>query len=114
VDHVPVVVTDDLHLDVARPLDVALDDHRSVPERPLRLVRCFVEGGGELVRAPRDADALAPSAGGGLHEHGVPDGTRRRRQVGEGLRRVEARDDRHAGCVRETARLDLRPHGIDG
>jgi hypothetical protein len=73
VDHVAVVVADDLDLDVPGRLDVALDDHRPVTERPLGLGGRRVERGCELVAAADDPDALASTAGGGLDEDRVAD-----------------------------------------
>ena len=49
VDHVAVGVADDLHLDVASPFDVGLDEHRAVAERRLGLTRAGGDGVGQFV-----------------------------------------------------------------
>ena len=93
VDHVAVPVADDLHLDVARALDVPLDDHGAVAERTLGLGRRLGERVGEPAGVVHDADALPAAAGSCLHEDREPDPCGGSGEVGRVLRLVESGDD---------------------
>ena len=53
VDDVAVGVAEHLHLDMARPFEIALDQHAVVAEGALRLAPGAVEGAGELAGARR-------------------------------------------------------------
>src|ERR1700730_9064589 len=72
-DDVAMRVAQHLDLDVARLLDIFLDEDAVVGEARARLVA----GGAEAVArrgvAPRDAHALAAAAGRGLDHHGIAD-----------------------------------------
>jgi hypothetical protein len=63
-----VVIAEDLDLDVARPLEVALEEQRVVAEGAGRLALGRLEGRRQLVRSPDDAHALAAAAGRGLDQ----------------------------------------------
>ena len=110
---VPVRVGEHLHLDVAGALDEALDEQRRVAECRARLAPRGGDGGGQLVRGPHDAHALAAAARGRLDHQRQADlvGGARGELV---VRRVlDRRHDRHAGRHREAPRLVLAPHALD-
>ena len=67
--HPAVDVGDDLHLDVAAPLDVGLDQQRVVAEGCRRLASGRGDRVGELVGPPDDPHPLAATAGRCLHQH---------------------------------------------
>ena len=73
VDHVAVLVGDDLDLDVARVGQVALEVDARVGEELLALARGALEGVLQLVLAQRDAEALAAAAARGLDGDRVAD-----------------------------------------
>ena len=73
VDDVAVRVGEDLHLDVARVGQVALDVDRRVGEELLALARRALERLLELVLAQRDPEALAAAAARGLDRDRVAD-----------------------------------------
>ena len=60
-----------LHLDVARALDVLLDEHVRVPERLGRLALRGLERVAELVLGVHDAHALSAAAVHGFDQDGV-------------------------------------------
>ncbi len=90
-------VAQDLHLDVARALDVALVDEAAVAERRLRLARRGLDRRRELAGLAHDAHAAAAAAGARLDEQRIAD------LVGVGA----ARHDRHAGALGQLARRVL-------
>src|SRR6266851_9134151 len=69
-DAIAVAVGEDLHLDMARPRQVFLDQHGVVAERGLGLALGGGESGGEIRRALDDAHALAAAARRRLDEDG--------------------------------------------
>ena len=114
VDDVPVRVGEDLDLDVARVLEVALEVDAVVREELLALARGALERFFELVLGHGDAKALAASSARGLAGDRVADllgGLLR----GFGVRRRlgRARNDRDARVLHDLARLGLRAHGLD-
>src|SRR3546814_6849984 len=62
-----------LNLDVARLLDVLLDEHALVAEAGARLVAGRAQALAHLGLAARDTHALAAAAGGSLDHHRVAD-----------------------------------------
>ncbi len=72
-DHVAVLVGQDLDLDVARVGQVALEVHGRVGEELLALARGALERVLELVLGERDAEALAAAATRGLDRHRIAD-----------------------------------------
>ena len=66
--HGPVGVGEELDLDVARPLDVALAEDRPVAEGRLRLARSGLERLLELVRLAHDPHPAAAASGRRLDE----------------------------------------------
>ena len=80
VDHLPVPIGEDLHLDVARALEVALDQHPVVAEGGLRLAPRHLQGLREAGRVLDDAHALAAAARRSLDQHGIADAPRLARQ----------------------------------
>ena len=73
IDHVAVLVAEQLDLDVARVDDELLDEHAVVAERGLRLRLRAREALRNLALRPGDAHALAAAAGRGLDHHRVAD-----------------------------------------
>jgi hypothetical protein len=93
-----VVVAEDLDLDVARPVDVALEDQRVVAERAGGLALGALERGVDLVGRAHDAHALAAAAGRGLDQEREADRQRLAAQGRAVLRvAVVAGHHRHAG-----------------
>ncbi len=92
------VIAEDLDLDVARPIDVALEDQRVVAERAGGLALRAVEGGVDLVGRAHDAHALAAAAGRRLDQQREADrqglGAQRRPRL---IVAVVAGHHRHAG-----------------
>ena len=73
VDDVAVRVAQHLDLDVARPLDEALDEHARIAEARLRLAGRTREAIPALAVVAREAHPLATAARGGLDHHRVAD-----------------------------------------
>ena len=73
VHDVAVRVREDLDLDVARGVEVALDQHALVAEARLRLALRGGERGGEARGVVHDPHALAAAARGGLDQHRIAD-----------------------------------------
>ena len=108
---VAVRVREDLHLDVARILEVLLDVDVGVGEEALALVRGLLERGCRLRLGARDVEALAPAAARGLEGHREADRPRRRERVlGRGERRHRARHDGDAGLLHQAPRGRLDAH----
>ena len=115
VDDVPVTVRQDLEFDVVRPLDVFLDEDAAVAESGLRFARRGVHVDAQLLVGPDDAQPAPASAGAGLDHHRVADAFRERDSVLRARHALlGARHDRHAGLLRQVARLDLVAHQMDG
>ena len=95
-DHVPVCVGEQLHLDVARPLEVALAVERAVPEGSRSLALCGRERILQLAGRPDDAHPSAAAAGRGLHEQREAD-----------LVRAPVREHGNAGLASDPLRLEL-------
>ena len=72
-DHVAVLVAQDLDFDVARIGDEFLDEDAIVAEARFRLRARARKTFGDLAPAEGDAHALAAAAGGGLDHHRVAD-----------------------------------------
>ena len=114
VDDVAVRVGEDLHLDVARILEVLLDVDVGVGEEALALV------GGLLERAAASASEratwkpLPPPPPAVLKATGKPIAARRRQRVlGRGQRRHRARHHGDAGLLHQASRGRLDAHGLD-
>ncbi len=67
--HVPVGVADDLHLDVTRPRQVALDVDLGAAEVRLGFALCRVDRGLDVVGTGHDLHAAAAAAVGSLHRN---------------------------------------------
>ena len=104
-----VVVGEHLHLDVARPLDVALEEQPVVAEGAARLARRRRRSAASSVAlVAHDAHALAAAAGGGLDQQRIAEPSRRRAERLAAARRILVRGhDRHAGCRRRCARASV-------
>ena len=111
---VAVGVGEDLHLDVARVGEVALQVDGGVGEEPLALPGRALEGALQLVLGQGDAEALPTAAAGGLHRHRVADLPRcgaGRVEVGD--RVGGARHDRNSRGLHELTRTGLGAHRLD-
>src|SRR5207247_451474 len=95
-DDRPVPVGEELDLDVARPLDVALAEHRAVAECRLGLAAGRLERLLELLGATHDAHAAAATPRRRLDEEREAERSR--------LARL---DDRYARLVGDPLRLEL-------
>ena len=95
-DRRPVAVRENLDLDVARTLDVALAEHAAVAEARLGLPARRLEGLLELVGRAHDAHPAAATSRGCLDDQRVAD-----------LVRLPGLDDRDAGLACEPLGLEL-------
>ena len=89
-DHRAVAVADQLQLDVARPVEVALDVDRARTEGGLGLGLSHGDGPCEVLRPSGDLHAAAAAAGSSLDQHRVAD-------VGRDVGRHPHRCDRRVG-----------------
>ena len=101
VQHRAVRIGQHLHLHMARPGDIALQQQRAVAEGRGGFALRGRERPGQVLRAPDDAHAAPAAAGRGLDEHRIADLRRRVRQpLGRCVGFVIARHERHlrVGC----------------
>src|SRR4051812_1609437 len=107
-------VTENLKLDVARLLDVLLDEKCRIAERLHRLALRGLDGRTRLFLRTNALHAFAAAACRCLHENGKADALR---FATERLQRligaVVSRNDGNAESVHETARFGLRSHRGD-
>ena len=114
VHDVSVRVGEDLHLDVAGVVEVALDVHGGVGEVRLPLASRRVERTLDVVLAVRDAEALPAPAGRCLDGDRVADLGGGLEHVRDARRRLgRSRDDGHPGRAHAFPGGDLRAHGLD-
>src|SRR5581483_3975617 len=114
VDDVAVGVGEDLHLDVARVLEVPLDVDGRVREVGLALALRRLEGTLDVVALPDDLEALAAAARRRLDREGPAELVPEPRDLGRRRNRLgRPRDDRDAGCGHPLTRLGLRAHRLD-
>ena len=103
-----------LHLDVARVVDILLDQHAVVAERRLCLALGADDRRGQFAGGTHHAHAAPAAAGGRLHQHRKADllrGARQRRLV---LRlAMVAGHQRHAGLLHQRLGAGLRAHRLD-
>jgi hypothetical protein len=108
-------VTEDLHLDVARALEVLLEIHSRIAECTLGLRLRGLVLIGEIVRVPADAHPASAAAGRGFEDDRIADA---RGDVGRFLDRFDrafaAGDDRNAGLLRGLTRFRLVAHETNG
>src|SRR5512135_738755 len=102
-------VTEKLHFDVTRLLDVALGVDAAVAKVALRLGRRGLQALGEPGGVAYDAHALAATAGGGLDQQRKADRSSPAFDLGE-VAPGDAGGDRHAVLRGEGAGADLVPH----
>ena len=99
-----VAVSEELHLDVTRRLDVPLEEDRVVAECRLGLAPCRLQRRLELRRRADDPHPASAASGRRLDQQREPERLR-----------VAGLDDRHAGLLRDPLRGQLvaaRPEGI--
>ena len=114
VDHVTVLVAEDLDLDVPRLGDVALQIDGAVAERGLRLSARQPERAVELGGRRDEPHALAAAAHRRLDHDRIADRRRRRARIlVRGERLDGARHHRHADLASELARRRLVAHRAD-
>ncbi len=104
----PFAVGRDLHLDVARALDVELGEEVTGAEAALGLRPRPLDGGGHRLTRRHRAHAPAAATGRGLDHHAA--GQLRPREVldlGDARPDVGGRQDRHAGLLRGRTRPPL-------
>ncbi len=113
VRHVLVVIAEDLHLDMTRPLDVLLDEDLAVAEGRLGLGRGPVEALLQLGHGLHDAHAAAASAMGCLEDHRQLVLFHEQPGVFEVAERpVCACHDAHARCYGRLSRLGFVAHFV--
>ena len=100
----PLPVAQDLHLNMAPALDVALQVHPSVPERRPRLRARHRHRVGQLARLPHHPKPPPATAPGRLHQHRKPNPGRKPRQVGSGRTTCDASPTSLAGTRRSRPR----------
>ena len=114
VDHVAVAVREDLHLDVPRVDDEALDVDPRVREVLLSLARGRLERPLGLAGLPDDLHPLAPAPGGGLDDQRVADLVTEGDDVRRGRDRIDRTgNDRDARSPHGRSRSRLRAHQLD-
>ncbi len=108
-------VGDQLDLDMARLLDILLDEHAVVGEGGLGLVGRRAEALVRLGVVVGDAHALAAAAGRGLDHHRIADLVGDLHRLVGILQRVQpTRHGADAGLLRQLLGFDLVAHGMDG
>ena len=113
-DDVPVTVREDLHLHVARVVEVPLDVHGRVREVRLALPLSGFEGTLDVVGRAGDAQPLPTATGGRLDRDRIADLVGRREHVGGASGRGRrSRHDRNPGFAHPRASRDLGAHGLD-
>src|SRR5262245_11273735 len=113
-DHVAVVIAEDLELDVAWRVDVLFDVDVGHAERGFGLALRSFDGVRQLAGRAHDAHATAAAAGGRLHDHRIADVLRHLQRTLLAVERtVATRQDRHAGLFHDPARARLVAHQPD-
>ena len=110
-DDVSLRVREQLHLDVPRRHDLALEIHRAVAERGQRLARPGHERGRQVRLASHAPHAATAAAGGRLHQEREPDrpgGGRGSPRPGPGDRRVPAPASPEPTAPRRVPRAGVR------
>ena len=111
---IAVIVAENLHLDMARLLDIFLDQHAVVAEGALGLALGRRQRLAEMVGVVDLAHALAAAAGARLDQHRIADLARLGGQHHVLLRlAVIARHHRHAGLFHQPFRRVLEAHRAD-
>ena len=112
--NLPVLIADDLDLDMTRTRRETLEEDGVVPERCGRLAPRALDRARELLGFAHQPHSLPTPARGSLHEKGVPE------SIGDGLHVSElpmlesrSREHRDAGALHPIARLGLRAHCRD-
>ena len=115
--HRAVRVAEQLHFDVARARQAALEIDRGVAEGGARFRSRRAHRAGQIGRVGDRAHALAAAAGDRLDQQRVADRGGRLRDVGVGdvgrERILGAGHDRHAGARRRRPRRGLAAHRLD-
>ena len=106
-----VAVAEDLHLDVARVLDVLLEKDAGLLEVGARQPLDRLEGLAQFVGAPAQAHADAAAAGGALEHDRVADARRFGLGVAGVGQQAGARQQRHPVLLGQRARRVLEAEG---
>ena len=110
-----VAVAEHLHLHMARPLQVFLQQHSVIAEGGRGLASGAGQLCGEILRPQHRPHALAAAAGAGLNQNGEADARGLGRQQRIVLRlTMIARHGRHAGRHHQPLALGLAAHGANG
>ena len=113
-DHVPVRVGEDLHLDVPRILEVPLDVDGGIGEVLLTLSGRGLERALGVARPTDELHPLAATPGRGLDDERVADLGAELGDLLRGTDRVDGPgNDRHARVAHHLAGGSLRPHQLD-
>ncbi len=108
------IVAEHLNLDMARLLDILLDQHRIVAEGGLGLALRAAQRTLEFIRIVDAAHALAAAARTRLDEHGVADFTRLGGEQHQALAlAMIAGHHGHAGLFHQALRGILQTHRTD-
>ena len=109
-----VMISEQLHFDMTRPRQLALEIHGWVAERGGRLRSCRADGARKVGRVDDGPHAFAAAAGHRLHQQRIADRLRRRRDLlacGVGAKRIfRPGHDGNAGAFRRAARRRLAAH----
>src|SRR5437762_1550182 len=112
-DGVPVVVGDDLDLDMASPGEEPLEEHRPVAERRLPEPRGGREGATEARRVANDRHADAAPAGGRLEQNRKPEALRLALSLVDAPDLLGSGKERHLCLGGQPPRRELVPHERD-
>ena len=112
VHDVAVCVAEDLHLDVTRLGEIALEEDCGVPEGRLSLAARGLKGLSEVLGTLDDAHALASAAGRRLDQQRVADLGGHRGRI-DTITQLRTRHEWHSRRGREPLRLDLERHRPD-
>ena len=114
-NHIAQTVAQDLHLNVARIVDIFFHIQTAVAEVRYCLSRCTVVGILEILDAERHTNTLAAAAGGRFEHDRITDALRLAdRFIKVAQRSVRAKRDRNTGCDGVALGLRLVAHQTDG
>ena len=109
-DHVAMLIAENLHFDVTRVADIFFHVERIVAERRARFRRGGAESIFDLVGVRYQLDAASAAAGRCLEQEGIADLFGELRRFVRILRMIGARYQRHSGGACDFARFELVAH----
>ena len=113
-EHTPMPVPKDLHLDVLGPRDVFLKEHRRIPKRAFRLALSLVQQRVQVPGLVHHAHSAPAPAESSLDDQGKTNarsGLERFAAIGDGV--LSPGQGRHLELLRETTRRHLVPHEFE-